>query len=298
MLLPKKAAALAAGFARRPLRRHARPERSAPQAGRAGAETLVLDELASLDWIEKSDVAALREGVIETDRAQDRRCRSSKGKRDRLPPQRDRRADGREGQPGRKQRGRRGEGRGPEASWPWRSSPATSGSTSADPGMVSQEEMREGRGRGEGRRRDGQRGRSSSSKLDQGRAATWPSRPLKEHTILAPFDGIVIERLKNPGESVRANEAVVQLGNLDKLRAWAYVPLEYAYRVKEGQIVESSPGSSGTRGGHAADRAEAVPGQDHLRRSRRSSRSPRPPSGSTPSSRTRTRELQPGPQGR
>ena len=42
---------------------------------------------------------------------------------------------------------------------------------------------------------------------------------LEEHTIIAPFDGIVIKRMKNPGESVRANEAVVQLGNLDKLRA-------------------------------------------------------------------------------
>ena len=36
---------------------------------------------------------------------------------------------------------------------------------------------------------------------------------------MAPFDGVVIKRMKNPGESVRANEAVVELGNLDKLRA-------------------------------------------------------------------------------
>src|SRR5436305_2526473 len=31
----------------------------------ANAPTLVLDELATIDWIEKSDVAALREGVID-----------------------------------------------------------------------------------------------------------------------------------------------------------------------------------------------------------------------------------------
>jgi multidrug efflux pump subunit AcrA (membrane-fusion protein) len=62
-----------------------------------------------------------------------------------------------------------------------------------------------------------------------------------EHTILAPFDGIVIRRMKNPGESVRANEAVVELGNLNKLCADAYVPLEYAFRVKEDQIVEIQP---------------------------------------------------------
>jgi RND family efflux transporter MFP subunit len=64
---------------------------------------------------------------------------------------------------------------------------------------------------------------------------------LKEHTIVAPFDGIVINLLKNPGESVRANEAVVTLGNLSRLRVFTFVPLEYAYRVKEGQVVEIQP---------------------------------------------------------
>lgn len=61
---------------------------------------------------------------------------------------------------------------------------------------------------------------------------------LAEHTITAPFDGVVIERMKHPGEKVGQNEAVVQLGNLDKLRAFAYVPLEYAFRVKESQVVD------------------------------------------------------------
>lgn len=70
---------------------------------------------------------------------------------------------------------------------------------------------------------------------------------LTEHTIVAPFDGIVIERMKNPGDSLRANEAVVKLGNLSKLRAYAYVPLEYAFRVKEGQVVELQPRLAGER---------------------------------------------------
>jgi RND family efflux transporter MFP subunit len=64
---------------------------------------------------------------------------------------------------------------------------------------------------------------------------------LEEHTIRAPFDGIITERMKGPGERVGVNEAVVRMGNLDRLRAWAFVPLEYAYRVKEGQIVELQP---------------------------------------------------------
>jgi RND family efflux transporter MFP subunit len=72
-------------------------------------------------------------------------------------------------------------------------------------------------------------------------------RTLREHTITAPFDGVVIERMKNRGESVRANEAVVRLGNLAKLRAYAYVPLEFAFRVKEGQIVDLQPRLVGDR---------------------------------------------------
>ena len=64
---------------------------------------------------------------------------------------------------------------------------------------------------------------------------------LKEHTIVAPFDGVIIKRMKHPGESVRANEAVVELGNLYKLCADTFVPLEFAFRVKEGQVVEIQP---------------------------------------------------------
>ncbi len=64
---------------------------------------------------------------------------------------------------------------------------------------------------------------------------------LSEHTIRAPFDGIIVKRMKNPQESVRANEAVVELANLSKLGVSAYVPLKYAYRVKEGQVVEIQP---------------------------------------------------------
>ncbi|GAC1474845.1 MAG: hypothetical protein NVSMB9_25990 [Isosphaeraceae bacterium] len=72
-------------------------------------------------------------------------------------------------------------------------------------------------------------------------------RSLEEHKIVAPFDGIVTEVIKQPGESVRANEAVVKLGKLNRLRAFAYVSLEYAYRVKEGQIVEFQPKLVGER---------------------------------------------------
>jgi multidrug resistance efflux pump len=71
-----------------------------------------------------------------------------------------------------------------------------------------------------------------------------------EHTIRAPFDGVVIARMKNPGETVRANEAVVTLGNLDKLRVWTWIPLDYLHRVKEGAIVEIQPRLDRTHGGN------------------------------------------------
>ncbi len=61
---------------------------------------------------------------------------------------------------------------------------------------------------------------------------------LKEHIIVAPFAGIIIEEYKHVGESVRANEAVVKLGNLDRLRVHTYIPVEYAYRVAVGTDIE------------------------------------------------------------
>ncbi len=64
---------------------------------------------------------------------------------------------------------------------------------------------------------------------------------LDEHTIKAPYDGIVTTQWKWPGDSVRGNDAIVELANLSRLAADAYVPLEYAYRVKEGQVVEIQP---------------------------------------------------------
>jgi len=66
-------------------------------------------------------------------------------------------------------------------------------------------------------------------------------RTLDEHTMVAPFDGIVLSRKKNPGESVRANDTVIELGDMRRLAAEAYVPLDYAFRVKEGQVVEIQP---------------------------------------------------------
>ncbi len=63
----------------------------------------------------------------------------------------------------------------------------------------------------------------------------------EEHIIKAPFPGTVIEEFKHEGESVQANEAVCRIGNLDKVRVWTYVPVEYAYRVTIGTQIEIQP---------------------------------------------------------
>lgn len=81
-------------------------------------------------------------------------------------------------------------------------------------------------------------------------------RTLEEHTIVAPFDGVVMERIKQPGESIRANESVVKLGNLSKLKAYFYVQLEYAFRVKEGDLVDFQPRIGGERGNGAVSTIE------------------------------------------
>lgn len=64
---------------------------------------------------------------------------------------------------------------------------------------------------------------------------------LKEHIVTAPFSGTIIEEYKHPQETVRANEAVVRLGNLDRLRVHTYIGVEYAYRVRKGTKITLQP---------------------------------------------------------
>jgi RND family efflux transporter MFP subunit len=59
----------------------------------------------------------------------------------------------------------------------------------------------------------------------------------QEHIIVAPFAGQILEEHKHEGESVRANEAIVTLGNLDTVEVWGYLPIEYMYRVAPGSDV-------------------------------------------------------------
>ncbi len=75
-------------------------------------------------------------------------------------------------------------------------------------------------------------------------------RVADEHVIRAPFAGIIIEEFKHEGERVNANESVVRIGNLDRVRVWAFIPIEYAYRVALGTDIEIQPRlTEGTRTG-------------------------------------------------
>lgn len=64
---------------------------------------------------------------------------------------------------------------------------------------------------------------------------------LKDHTIRAPFTGIITARNLNPGEAVRPNEPVVQLVKIDTIKFYGEVPIEYAYKIKLGMAVDIQP---------------------------------------------------------
>jgi RND family efflux transporter MFP subunit len=235
MNIPKKAVALAAGFATA-LAIAAGGSSSAQNPSAAGTQTLVIDE-ASIDWIERSNVAALREGVIE-------RMELDIG----MPVA--------AGKPigylhselaalGVKKAQIASNSVGPKAKAQAQKELAAAvvainqRLASRGKNLVSYEEMQ----KAEAELKVAQAmvvEADEKYQLDKAELAL-AERAFDEHTIKAPFEGIVIERMKHPGESVRANEAVVRLGNLSRLRAYFYVPLDYSYRVKEGQIIEFRP---------------------------------------------------------
>ena len=63
------------------------------------------------------------------------------------------------------------------------------------------------------------------------------NRMVEEHTITAPFDGIIINVMKREQESVRGGEPVVTLANPELYRVTTFIPVDFAFRVKVGQEV-------------------------------------------------------------
>lgn len=64
---------------------------------------------------------------------------------------------------------------------------------------------------------------------------------LEEHKIKAPIDGMIIEVLKHPGEKVGANEPVLRIVDINKLRFRGFVPIDVAYRLRPNDTVQIRP---------------------------------------------------------
>lgn len=214
--------------------------------------TLVLDssdQLATVDWIEKSDVAALREGVI---REMELRLGDPAVKGQPIGYLHDEIAELSVAKAKIMAENEAGLERARAAAEVALTVVARNKRLNdRKPGMVSQEDV----AKAEGELKVAEAAvKEAQGQLDVNQAElNLAQQMLNEHTILAPFDGIVTKRLKEPGESVRANEAVVQIGNLSRLCANAYIPLEYAYRVRVGQVVELQPRLAGGRGDQAIE---------------------------------------------
>jgi RND family efflux transporter MFP subunit len=236
MIIPKSIAALGAGCLVC-ISAVAQTGAEAQRPANPATQALVLTELGRVNWINKSNVAALREGVIE-------RMELQIG----MPVKK----DGVIGVLHReiaeltvKKNELQAKAIAPEEKARAQREVAISVCARNDrlnarqPGMVSAEDVAKAEGDlkvAEAQIKEAQENRGiAGAELDLAK------RTLDEHTILAPFDGLVLKRMKHPGESVRANEAVIELGDLSKLSVDAYVPVEYAYRVKEGQVVEIQP---------------------------------------------------------
>jgi RND family efflux transporter MFP subunit len=210
----------------------------------AAVQSVVLEELAGVDWIEKSDVAARHEGVIETMELQigmpvksggtigflhremaDLTVRKAKLQADAIAPTEKAKAQ----------------------VYVAASKVARDKRLNEHkPGMVAAEEVAEHEG--EYRVADAARQEAEENRGIAKADLALAMQTLDDHKIVAPFDGVILKRMKHPGESVRANDAVVTLGNPNRLCANAYVHLDFAFRVKEGQVVEIQPRITGGRG--------------------------------------------------
>jgi RND family efflux transporter MFP subunit len=237
MSVSKPIAAVAAGCLLMSVAALAQSGGAAARPAEAGGQAIDLSELARIDWIERSDVACLREGVIQSMELQigmpvkkdgtigvlhhefaELTVRKNKLQADSTAPSEKAEAQ-KEVAVSVVARNKRLNER--------------------KAGMVSAEDV--AKAEGELKVAEAQVHEARENRDIADADLKLAIQTLKEHTIVAPFDGVIIKRMKNPGESVRANEAVVQLGNLYKLSANAYVPLDFAFRVKEGQVVEIQP---------------------------------------------------------
>lgn len=74
------------------------------------------------------------------------------------------------------------------------------------------------------------------------------SDQLARTSIVAPFDGVVVERLMTPGERVTEGSQVVRLVDQQDLEVIARAPLEYYPYAKRGQLLDLRAGAQSAFG--------------------------------------------------
>ncbi|MEM9582351.1 MAG: efflux RND transporter periplasmic adaptor subunit [Pseudomonadota bacterium] len=74
----------------------------------------------------------------------------------------------------------------------------------------------------------------NQSQLDLDRAI------LSEFTMIAPFNGTILEVMTQPGEVVETENVVLEIGNMERLRATAFVPLDWLSALAQGEEIEAT----------------------------------------------------------
>lgn len=72
-------------------------------------------------------------------------------------------------------------------------------------------------------------------------AVTEAEARLEQKIVRSPLDGVVLERLLNPGEYRDGEAHIATLARLDKLRVEAFVPIAYYDKLQVGQTVRILP---------------------------------------------------------
>ncbi|MGC8641872.1 MAG: efflux RND transporter periplasmic adaptor subunit [Isosphaeraceae bacterium] len=238
MTLKKTALAMAGGLlATLSMAVFAQNAQDPPSAANPRVATLVLDELASVGFIEKSQVAALREGVIEKIELEE----GALALKDHPIGFLHRKSAELAVAKAKIQADAVGAiEKGKAARYVALQTVARNKRLNdRRPGMVSAEDV--AKAEGELRVAEAQTKEAEEQQAVAQAELAIAQQAFDEHTIKSPFDGIVLKVMKHPGESVRANEAVAEVGNLSRLCARAWVPVRYALKVKEGQVVEIRP---------------------------------------------------------
>ncbi|QDT12631.1 efflux RND transporter periplasmic adaptor subunit [Planctomycetes bacterium K23_9] len=69
-------------------------------------------------------------------------------------------------------------------------------------------------------------------------AAQLAQLSVQQHTIVAPIDGVVVQRYQQPGQWVGAGAAIVRVLRIDRLQAEGFVGIEIAKKLQAAQSVE------------------------------------------------------------